>query len=197
MNQENVMWTGGIAGLAAELRRNWGWLLLLGISLLILGVLAVLDSVLATIVSMLFFGWILVIAGVLEGVQAFRHRSSGHVFLHVLNAALSLVVGALLLWSPLAGAVVMTLLFAVYFCVAGIFRIVSVLRVRGPAWGWRLLNGIVTLVLGILIWVQWPVSGLWLIGLFIGIDLILVGWSQIMTAFAVRTAGNAGVKPAG
>lgn len=183
---ENVAWTGPFAGQAADLRRNWGWLLVLGICLLILGILAVLDSLLATVVSMIFFGWILVIAGIVEGVQTFRHRGSGHLFLHLLNAVLSIVVGALLLWHPMAGAVVMTLLLAVYFTVAGIFRIVAAFSARVPGWGWALFNGIVTLILGILIWAQWPVSGLWVIGLFIGIDLIVVGWSQIMTAFAAR-----------
>lgn len=186
MNHENVMSTGAFAGLAAELRRNWGWLLALGICLLILGIIALLDSIFVTVISMLFFGWILVIAGIVEGVQAFRHRSGGHLFLHLLNAALAIVVGALLLRRPLAGAVVMTLLLAMYFAVAGIFRIVAALSVRVPGWGWALFNGIVTLILGILIWARWPVSGLWVIGLFIGIDLIIVGWSQVMTATAVR-----------
>lgn len=172
---------------AAELRPNWGWLLVLGICLLILGTLAVLDTVLATTVSMLLLGGILLIAGVVEAVQAFRHRHGGHLFLHALNAVLSIVVGAMLLSSPMAGAVIMTLLLAVYFTVAGIFRIVITLRMRTPAWGWALFDGILTLILGILIWADWPFSGLWVVGLFIGIDLIIVGWSRVMVALAVRT----------
>jgi uncharacterized membrane protein HdeD (DUF308 family) len=187
MNQFNDVQPRLFPELAAELHRNWGWLLVMGIALLILGILALLDSIFATAISMIFFGWILVIAGIVEGVQTFRHRSGHHLFLHLLNAALSIVVGALLLWRPLAGAVVMTLLLAMYFTVAGIFRIVAAASVRVPGWGWTLFNGIVSLLLGILIWVHWPVSGLWVIGLFIGIDLIIVGWSQIMTAAAVRS----------
>lgn len=135
---------------------------------------------------MIFFGWVLLIAGIIEAVQAFRHRHGGHLFLHVLNAVLSIIVGIMLVLSPLAGALVLTLLLAAYFTVAGIFRIVTAFAMRIPGWGWLLFNGIVTLILGILIWTHWPASGLWIIGLFIGIDLIIVGWSQVMTAAAAR-----------
>jgi uncharacterized membrane protein HdeD (DUF308 family) len=174
-------------GLVHEIRRHWKWLLLFGILLLILGVIALVDSVSVTVISMLLFGWILLIAGIIEAVQAFRHRHSGHLLLHVLNAVLSIVVGVMLLRHPLAGALVMTLLLAAYFTVAGIFRIVAASSNRIPGWGWMLTNGVITLVLGLLIWAQWPVSGLWIIGLFIGIDLIFTGWAQIMLATAIRT----------
>lgn len=80
----------------------------------------------------------------------------------------------------------MTLLLAAYFTVAGIFRIVDALSLRLPHWGWALANGIITLIFGILVWAQWPVSGLWIIGMFIGIDLIVTGWTQVMLALAVR-----------
>lgn len=173
------------AGLS-ELRRNWGWLLALGICLIILGIIALVDSVAVTVISMVLFGWILLIAGIIEAVQAFRHRRSGHLFLHMLNAVLSIVMGLLLLRHPLAGAVVITLLMAAYFTIAGIFRIIAALAVRVPRWGWALVDGIITLILGVLVWAQWPVSGLWIIGLFIGIDLIIVGWSEVMLAFAVH-----------
>ena len=169
-----------------ELRRNWKWLLALGILLVILGCIAVADAFAATVASMIFFGWVLVFAGVLQGIQAFRHRQSGHLFLHVLNAVLAFVVGLLVLGNPLAGALVMTLLLAAYFTVAGVFRIVAgaATPIRGKAW--IIVSGIVTLLLGILIWAHWPVSALWIIGLYIGIDLIFIGWSQIMLALALR-----------
>jgi uncharacterized membrane protein HdeD (DUF308 family) len=170
-----------------EYRRNWGWFLALGIISIILGLIALLDSIAATVVSMIFFGWVLLVAGIVEAVHTLRHWHSGHVFLHSLNAVLSLVVGLMLLGHPLAGALVMTLLLAAYFTVAGIFRIVAALRLRPPQWGWAVTSGIITLVLGILVWAQWPVSGLWIIGLFIGIHLIFAGWTQVMLAFAVRS----------
>jgi uncharacterized membrane protein HdeD (DUF308 family) len=170
-----------------EVRKNWRWLLALGILLTILGVIALIDSVAVTVISMFFFGWVLLIVGIIEAVQAFRHRRAGHLFLHLLNAVLSIVVGLLMVSHPVAGALVMTLLLAAYFTVAGIFRIVASLALRTPHPGWRLANGIVTLILGILVWAGWPVSGLWIIGLFIGIDLIFAGWSEVMLASAVRS----------
>lgn len=170
-----------------EYRRNWGLFLALGIISIILGVIALVDSIAATIVSMIFFGWVLLIAGIVEAVHTFRHWRSGHVFLHSLNAVLSLVVGLMLLGHPLAGALVMTLLLAAYFTVAGIFRIIAAVSLRPPHWGWAVTSGIITLILGILVWAQWPVSGLWIIGLFIGIHLIFAGWTQVMLAFGARS----------
>ncbi|HEY7302886.1 MAG TPA: HdeD family acid-resistance protein [Bryobacteraceae bacterium] len=181
----NVSWPIFSSGWR-EYRQNWGWLLTLGIISIILGVIALLDSVLATIASMLVFGWLLLVMGIVEAVQTFRHWRSGHVLLHVLNAVLSFIVGLMLLRHPLAGALVMTLLLAAYFTVAGIFRIVIALSLRIPHWGWGLLSGIITLILGIMVWLQWPVSGLWIIGLFIGIHLIFSGWAHVMFASALR-----------
>ena len=177
---------GMTAETAAELRRNWGWLLLTGICLLILGIIALGDLFITTKVSMVFFGWVLIIAGIIEAVQMFRHRST-HLLLHALNAILSIVVGLMLLRNPLQAAMVITLMLAIYFTVAGIFRIIVAIGARGPGWGWGLFNGIVALILGILIWNHFPNGGLWIIGLFIGIELIVLGWTQIMTAFIARS----------
>lgn len=169
-----------------EIRRGWGWLLAIGIILVILGIIALVDSIAVSIVSMILFGWILVVTGIVEAVQAFRHRGHGHFFLHLLNAIFSIVVGVMLLRNPLAGSIIATLLLASYFVVLGIFRIGTALTVRVPGSGWALVDGIISLILGILVWAQWPESGLWIIGLFIGINLITTGWSEVMLAIAVR-----------
>jgi uncharacterized membrane protein HdeD (DUF308 family) len=95
----------------------------------------------------------------------------------------------MLLRNPLASSLVMTLLMALYFLVAGIFRIFTALTVQITGSGWMLVDGIITLILGILVWAQWPMAGLWIIGLFIGINLITYGWSQMMLAFALRRLG--------
>lgn len=174
-----------------ELHRHWGWWLALGFSLIVLGFLALSWSVLFTMVSVIFFGWILLIAGVMESIQAFRQRRWGGFLLHLLNGILSLVVGLLFLLNPGAGALILTLLLAMFFIVAGIFRTVAALHLRYPTWGWQLFSGIVTLILGILIWAQWPVSGLWVIGLFVGIDLIFSGWARVMLALAARNPAPA------
>lgn len=169
-----------------EMGRHWKWLLTIGILLVLLGTFAIGDAFAATVGSMLFFGWVLLIAGIVQAAQAFRHRRTGHLWLHVLNAVLWIVIGVLLLLNPLAGALVLTLLMAAYFMVAGIFRIIAASTARIQGWPWILLSGVVDVILAILIWVHWPASALWVIGLFIGIDLLITGWSQIMLAFAVR-----------
>lgn len=169
-----------------ELRQNRGWFLAMGIILLLLGTIALIDSVVVSVVSMVVFGWILLFSGIIEGVQTFRHRTGGHFFLHLLNALFSIVVGVMLLRNPLAGSLVVTLLLASFFVVAGIFRIAAALVIRIPGSGWTLVDGFVTLILGILVWSQWPTSGLWVIGLFIGINLITSGWAQIMLAVSLR-----------
>lgn len=185
MSEASDLHGGLTAETAAELRKNWGWLLVTGICMLILGIVALADLAITTKVSMVFFGWVLVIAGIIEAVQMFRHRGA-HLLLHALNAVLSIVVGLMLLRNPLQAALVITLMLAIYFTVAGIFRIVVALGTRGPGWGWGLFNGIVALILGILIWNHFPEGSLWVIGLFIGIELIVLGWTQIMTAFIAR-----------
>ena len=192
MNTLRNVATDTLTEYVSSLRAQWGWMLALGVCVLILGILAVIYALAFTIASVLVFGWILVIAGIVGGIQAIRHRANGHLFLFVLNAVLSIVLGVMLLRNPVTGALVLTLLLAMYFLVAAVFRIVMAFRMRGvPGWGWLLFDGIITLILGILIWAHWPVSGLWVIGLFIGIDLIVVGWSEVMMALAVRAIRKA------
>jgi len=169
-----------------ELHRNWKWPLALGVALILLGGFALIDSVAVSIISMVFFGWILLLAGVIEAVQTFRHHKGGHFFLHLLNTVFAIVVGLMLLWNPLAGSLVLTLLMAAYFLVAGTFSILTSLTAPMPGSGWMLVDGIITVMLGILVWAQWPTAGLWIIGLFIGINLITSGWSQVMLALALR-----------
>ena len=169
-----------------ELRRNWGWLLAVGIVLILLGAFALIHAIAVPVFSMLVFGWLLIFAGIAQGVQAFRHRSSGHFLLHLLNAIFSFIVGIILLRNSLTGLLVITVLLAAYFIVVGIFRIVAALAVRVPGADWTLVNGIITLILGILVWSHWPVAALWILGLFIGINLITTGCSHVMLALTAR-----------
>ncbi len=169
------------------LQKNWGWLLALGIISIVLGILALGSSVFFTIASMIFFGWILLIMGILELVYSFWQRHWGGFFLHLLNGILAGVVGVILIGNPAASALFLTLMLAMFFMAAGLFRIITSLAMRFPSWGWRLFNGIITLLLGILLWAQWPLSGLWAIGMFIGVDLIFSGWASVMLALAARS----------
>ncbi|MFZ0052670.1 MAG: HdeD family acid-resistance protein [Desulfobaccales bacterium] len=168
------------------LQKNWGWLLALGIISIILGILALGSSAFFTVASMIFFGWILLIIGILEMVHSLWNRHWGGFFLHLFYGILAFVAGVIMIGNPAGSAVILTLMMAMFFMVTGLFRIITVLAMRFPSWQWRLCDGIITLLLGILLWAQWPFSGLWAIGMFIGIALIFSGWSSVMLALAAR-----------
>ena len=171
------------------LRRSWGWLLAAGIALVVLGVVALSVPCFVGLAMEVFLGWLLVIGGVLQGVQAFRTRGWGGFFFAVLSAALYIVAGVLLLGNPMWGLIAMTLLLAVFFVVEGIFKIIMALTLRPmPNWGWILVTGILAVLIGILIWSEWPSSAGWVIGLFVGIEMIFTGWATIMLALVARRA---------
>ncbi|MCU1298525.1 MAG: hypothetical protein JWO91_2803 [Acidobacteriaceae bacterium] len=169
-----------------RLRHRWGWLLTLGIVMVFLGTVALFMIPAATLGTVLVLGWLLVISGIVEAVQAFRVRRWGGMFLHLIGGILGILVGLLVVTHPVAGALAWTMLFASFFTVIGIFRLVTAIRLKFPNWGWAVFDGAVTLALGILLWVQWPWSALWFLGLAVGVSLILRGWSYIMFSIAVR-----------
>ena len=170
-----------------ELRRNWGWILAFGCISIVAGMFAVIYSVVFTLISVLFLSGMLIAAGVIEAVYAVGHRERGHLVWHLVEGLLAIAAGFLLLQSPARGAIVLTMLLATYFVVAGIFRVVAALALRLPNWGWTLFNGVATLALGIIVWGGWPVSALWVLGLFIGITMIFSGWARVMLALALRS----------
>ena len=169
------------------LSRNWGWLLALGILMIILGVFAIAAPYGATLAVQFALGWVLVIGGVAEGIHAFMARGWGGFLLELLSAILYVVVGVLLLTNPVGGALALTIVLAVFLIVEGIFKIIMAMRVRDHrGWGWLLASGILSVILGALIWAEWPYSGLWVIGLLVGIQLLFTGWSLVMLALAAR-----------
>ena len=135
---------------------------------------------------MIFLGWLMIFAGVVEAIHAFWKKEWGGLFLNLLVGVLYVVVGLMVLANPKATAVTLTLVMAIFFILDGIFRIIIAVTARLPQWGWMLFNGIVTLILGIIIWQQWQYFGLRIIGLFIGIDLIISGWTWVMLSLASR-----------
>ena len=173
----------------ADLHANWGWFLAFGIILIILGALAIgLPWVVGLSISILI-GAILVGGGLVHMVHAFGSRSWKGFFLSLLIAILYLAIGLLMIFRPLVGAMSLTLLLGVYFTVDGVFKIALAFRHKPlPNWGWILFSGIVALILGVIIWTNWPMNTLWVIGLLVGIDLIFSGWAAVMIALASHAA---------
>lgn len=170
-----------------DLQHKWGWILLLGIVLICLGTIALLMTPVATVAAVLVLGWLVVASGVIEAVQAFRVHRWGGMFLHLIGGIVGILIGLLIVTHPIAGALAWTLLFASFLSVIGIFRIVTALRLKFANWGWAVFDGVITLGLGILVWAEWPWSGLWFLGISLGVTLLLRGWSYVMFALAVRS----------
>lgn len=168
--------------------KNWGWFLAFGILLLILGIVAICCAVLTTLVSIIFLGFLLLLGGIIVFIDTFKywHKSAGYFILHLLIAILYIIAAIMLIRHPLVGAISITFFLAIFYIVLGIFRAIGAISLRLPYWGWSFFSGIVALILGILILIHWPASSLFILGLFVGIDLIFAGWSYIMLSFASR-----------
>jgi uncharacterized membrane protein HdeD (DUF308 family) len=174
-----------------EVRKSWGWLLALGILLIVLGIACVGTARTATTVSILVFGWILLFSGVAWFVGAFQAWSWGGVFLYLLNAIIRGVTGYLLVRHPDAGAEAVTILLASLFVVGGIFRMVAAGLIKFPRWGWTVFSGAVAVILGFTLLRNWPTSSTFFIGLAIGIDLILDGSALVGFAGAIHSVFKA------
>ena len=174
-------------------QRNWGWFLALGILQIILGIIALGDAfrIIVTIFSVMMLGWLLIIGGISSIVHAFIERQWSGFFIDLLTGVFYGIAGFMMVANPGAAAITLTLVISMFLMVGGIFRIVQSLVGHLPHRGWVFLNGIVTLILGILIWRQWPLSGLWVIGLFVGIEMLLYGWSLVMLSIAAKNTAPA------
>ncbi len=173
-----------------QLHHRWGWSLVLGILLIVLGITALLYAPGATLASVLVLGWLIFFSGIVEAVHAFHARGWGGVLLHIAGGALGILIGLLVVTHPVAGALAWTLLFASFLSVIGLFRLVAAILLRYRSWVWAVVDGTVTLVLGLLLWAGLPWSGLWFLGFGLGIALLLRGWSAVMFAFAVKRISN-------
>jgi uncharacterized membrane protein HdeD (DUF308 family) len=171
----------------AVLHRRWWVFFVLGLVSVIVGFIAISSTFIVTLASMVVFGVLLLIKGITEVIHAVMVRNLRGFAIHLLSAALYLIVGLFMLEDPVRAAAVITLLLAASFFVGGVLRIVFSLVERFPSWPWVAFLGVVDLILGVLIFRGWPESSLWVIGLFVGIDLLLHGWSWMILALNVRT----------
>ncbi len=161
-------------------KQSAGVLLGLGLAFVALGSLAIYSVTFATFASVVLFAWLLLFAGFIQCGHAFYARGWEGFWLQLGVGLLSIVGGFLLMYDPAVGAISLTLLIALLLISQGILRIYLSLKKRFAHWKWVLFNGIAALILGILILLEWPSSGLYIIGLFVGIDLIFSGWALIM-----------------
>jgi len=159
-----------------------------GIALVVLGLIAVASSVTVTFASMLFLSGVLLAGGIIRLVSACRaHEWTGSLVL-VLSGLLYIVAGVMTFRHPIEAALALTLLFAALFLGVGLFRATTAIWYRFPNWGWVAVSGAVSVALGLMLWNAWPASGLWFIGLCIGIDLIVEGVGWLMLSWGAESA---------
>jgi uncharacterized membrane protein HdeD (DUF308 family) len=170
-----------------QVRRSWGWFLVLGILLSILGVICIGKAQTATTFSILALGWVLAISGVVWLINSFYAYSWHGFFLFLLNAIIRGVTGYLLIRHPNAGAEGVTMLLAALFMVGGLFRGVGASVIQFPRWGWTVFSGLVSFILGIYILATWPTVSTYFIGVVIGVDLLFDGASLAGFAGAIRS----------
>lgn len=178
------------------LRRNWGWLLGLGIALIILGVIGLGMTPLLSIASAIWFGALMFVAGILMLIEGFRHGGWKSLIWHSLIGLLYIGVGVITFFNPLAATVSLTLVVGAMLVATGILRIIIAFQTRPlPAWIWVLVSGLLSLALGAMIMYQWPGSSAWVLGTFLAVELIFEGWACIALARAVRSTFDGAITP--
>jgi len=163
-----------------------------GIVTLILGIIGVYMSVAMTMASILVLGIFIFLVGLFFFIEAFSAPDWKGKLAYILLSLLYIVGGAVIVMNPAASAVWFTLFLAIFFIVIGIFRIIAAFMAKNEvsSWGWILFVGIINIVLGVMIYNHWPAAGLWVIGLFISIELIVRGIDAIILSRQVKKLQN-------
>lgn len=174
--------------LGEDLKKSANWVIFLSIALIVLGLIAIIAPAIASAFFTAMMGWIALISGILMVVQSFRSHPVRGFWLNLIVGILYAIAGLYILFNLGAALLALTLAFGILFIVEGIYTIImGFTQKAGRSMSWLVvLNGVVTLILGIMVLNRWPVSALWLIGLYVGISLLLSGISLLASALAVR-----------
>ncbi|MDP3270169.1 MAG: HdeD family acid-resistance protein [Legionella sp.] len=180
-----------------DLQRNWGWVLGLGILFVILGFIGLGSVVGLTLFSILFFGALLIICGITQIIDVFQHKEWKGIIWQALIAVLYIAAGCVVFYDPTLASALFTAILAGILIVIGLTRIIMAFTLKeSKGWLWLLLAGITAIVLGVLIMMHWPMSGFWVIGLFIAIEIMVTGWTYIFIALALRGERSKSLKKA-
>jgi uncharacterized membrane protein HdeD (DUF308 family) len=188
----NVAGAQQIGGIMAEtlpdvVKRASGWSIALAILMIVAGMIAIASPLIAGVVIVYVVAWTAIFDGVFQIVYAFRAQSGGRMVLELLLGLLYIVAGVFILMHPKPGLLALTLVIACFLLVYGVFALVLAFQMRPlSGWGWILFDAIVTILLGILIWVHWPSNSEWVVGTLIGISFIVSGVSRLMLSLSVR-----------
>jgi uncharacterized membrane protein HdeD (DUF308 family) len=170
MSSSELAKSGGGLGYT-HVASKWGWFVALGVVLLLLGVLALGDVVVVTLISTIFIGAMLLVGGVFQVVHAFMVKTWSGFLLSMLGGIVYAVGGLLIMNEPVQGALVITLFLIVALMIGGILRIVVAVRHREiNGWWLMALSGVISVLIGFLLYASFPWSGLWVLGTLIGVE---------------------------
>lgn len=169
-------------------RRYWGWFLALGVLDVVLGLVCLSSAVIATLLTTALLGALAIVGGMALAATAYWAETGWGITLRIALGVLLVLAGWLALTQPVRGALALTALIGWFFLVTGALHIMMALVEHAPGWGWVALNGAINLLLGILLLVSWPVSGLVAIGLFLGVNLLMNGILWIFASVGARSA---------
>ncbi|OKO82096.1 hypothetical protein AC629_24600 [Bradyrhizobium sp. NAS80.1] len=177
----------GLGSGIAAVRGKWGWIVALGVVYLIAGFIALGSVVMATVASVIVVGAMMIVAGIFEIIGAFQLKSWGKFLIWALLGVLYVVAGFLTFENPLLAAVLLTLFLGAALIASGVVRLfLAFSMTRESPWVWVALSGAITLLLGLLIVARWPVNSVYILGLFLGIDLVMAGVGWVSLGFSLR-----------
>ena len=169
-----------------------GWSIVLGILMIVAGMLAIADSMLAGVVAVLIIAWTSIFNGIVQVVYGFRAHGGGKMILEIILGLLYVVAGIFILMHPAGGLLVLTLVIAWFLLIYGVLALVLAFQLKPhKGWGWVLFDAILTVILGVLIWKHWPLNSAWVVGTLLGISFISSGVSRLMLSMAVRKVASA------
>jgi uncharacterized membrane protein HdeD (DUF308 family) len=181
----------GLRGAGKIVKKASGWFIGMAVVFILLGILAIVEPGVAGLAITILIGWLLIFGGGTHLVAAFSGGGAGRVIWQVLIGIVYIVGGIYFLTHPLLGLGSLTLLLAVIILMAAVFELIAYFRSRSEGGsGWLLVNAIITLLLGGLIWFHWPSSSVWAIGTLVGVNLLMTGISRLMLGLAARKLVN-------
>lgn len=169
------------------IKESAGAAIAIGVVLVIVGFLAIGSPLVAGLSVSVFVGVMLLIGGIGQLALAFKAGSFGKGLLLIIVGIAAALAGLLMITQPASGLASLTIFLAVYFFATGIVESFWAFQIKpAKGWGWTLFSGIVTVLLGLMIWRQFPISGVWAIGTLVGIRMLFSGWTLIMFGSAAR-----------
>ncbi len=171
----------------ASLRKHWWCVALLGMTLVLCGVGAILFPILSTVGIAIALGAVLLVSGIVTIVGAFWTSKWSAFLLQLIVGILYCILGLAMAEAPMVTAAALTMLVAAFAIAAGTIRIVAALALRFPQWGWVLANGLIVLVFGVIIFRHFPEASLLLLGILLGVDLIFAGITWLFLALDLRS----------